>query len=412
VADALARLVDDGTVLVVEGDRFCDAENLERLLRLQRARRRPAFEALPLARLPQFVAAHQGVGAGADLRDTLERLFGFVAPAGLWEEAILPARGPFAPAELDLLLQESDLLWFGAGKARVGFCFEDDARLFLPPCEETPALVPRGRRDFFELQRESGLDSRALTERLWELVWEGRVVNDTFVALRRGLAHGFQAAPTSRARRGFGRWQSSRPLVGTWRPLLVDPPADELDEAEDAKERARFLLARYGVLFRELCANELPALAWGRLVRTLRLLELSGEVLAGRFFEGIDGLQFATPTAFRRLRGGLDDEAVITLNACDPASLCGTGLLGLPPRVPSTWLVYEGAKLVFVARRDGRELDVHAPLQAEHLQWFDGRSVVVETIDGATAATSPHARAFLDAGFHDDRGRLIRDRAF
>ena len=45
-----------------------------------------------------------GFSAGADLRDTLERLFGFVAPAALWEEAILPARGPFAPAELDLLL--------------------------------------------------------------------------------------------------------------------------------------------------------------------------------------------------------------------------------------------------------------------------------------------------------------------
>jgi len=122
---------------------------------------------------------------------------------------------------------------------------------------------------------------------------------------------------------------------------------------ELSKDRIRQLFRRYGILFRELLANELPLLQWRLLFRSLRLMELSGEVLSGHFFEGIPGLQFISPEAFRMLQEPLPQDARFWLSAVDPASLCGTPLAplkaSLPPRLASTHLVYEGSSLVLVS---------------------------------------------------------------
>jgi ATP-dependent Lhr-like helicase len=410
VGDALGALVARGQVIAdrfLDKPGFCDAENLERLLRLHRAAARPAVDALPRERLPQFLARWQRQG---DLRDRLERLFGFPAPAALWEEAILPEG-------LDELFPESDLVWFGTGKEQLAFAFEEDVRLFLPP-SEAPELFP-GRQDFFDLKRRLGLDSAGTARRIWDLAWEGRITADSFAVVRQGIATGFLPAPAVAGRGGLSRWQSSRPMAGTWRALPRHQPADRLEEAEDDKARARQLLARYGVLFRELCSAELPAMRWGRLQRALRLLELSGEAFTGHYFEGIVGLQFASRDALRLLRGPWDDGERLWMNACDPASPCGS-LDGSPPRVPSTWLAWRGSRLVLVARRHGRDVECREAPQAHDLALFHhlaGRAVrpmrvVVEAIDGEPAPRSPRAAAFLEAGFRPDMDSLVLERRY
>ena len=136
---------------------LCDRE-LERLLLMARRARRPELKPLPAAALPLFLAAHQGiVTRGAtmdDLQERLERLFGFVAPARLWEEAILPARmASYYTAWMDSLMQTSGLTWFGRGRRRIGFCFAEDLVLF-PPAED-----PGGRR---QGEGEGGGPARAL----------------------------------------------------------------------------------------------------------------------------------------------------------------------------------------------------------------------------------------------------------
>ncbi|MHC5050264.1 MAG: DEAD/DEAH box helicase [Planctomycetota bacterium] len=433
---ALGSLVADGRLLAdrfletATGTEFCDTENLERLLRLTRAAARPQLTARPKEELAGFLALQQGLvrrGESVDhLRDALEMLFGYAAPAALWEEAILPARlRPYLPAWLDALMQESDLTWYGAGPEQAAFAFTDDVRLFLAPGEGGADLLPDalGRYDFFDLQRASGLDSAALARRLWEMTWDGRLTNDTFAALRKGIENGFQpAAPASR-RRVFRSWQSSRPLVGHWQALAPEPAADRLEEIEDQKERVRQLLARYGVVCRALLAHEPAPLRWGRIQKALRLMELGGEVVGGAFFLGIEGLQFAAPAAVRRLRSGWSiDDQVYWLNACDPASLCGTGLQdGLPPRLPSTWLVYRGAELVLVARRGGREVECRQPPRPEWLQLFPEllargfrapSRIVVEDIDGEAAAASAHAGVFEEAGFRRDMRTLVLERSY
>jgi ATP-dependent Lhr-like helicase len=68
LAAALEALVEEERVVVDEelvvgeaGLQVCDTVNLETLLRWARAAARPAFEALPIERLPLFLASHQGV---------------------------------------------------------------------------------------------------------------------------------------------------------------------------------------------------------------------------------------------------------------------------------------------------------------------------------------------------------------
>jgi ATP-dependent Lhr-like helicase len=405
VAPALAQLVEEGRIIadrLTEGaaaTEYCDTRNLERLLRLQRRAHRRTVRARPLRDLAGFLAARQSIGQARDLPDALEPLLGYPAPAGLWEESILPARLG-EPGDLDALMQQSGLLWFGAASERVGFAFPQDLPLFLAAREEIPEpfASATGRYDFFDLPGSE--NTAALSERIWSLAFEGAVTNDTFAALRQGIANRFKPVTAQPRRRGFRTWQSSRPLLGAWRVLTVPEAADQLDELERDKERVRVLLQRYGLLNRALLKPELPLLGWGRLQRALRLMELSGEVIGGHFFEGLEGLQFIAPDAIDLA----PSQELYWINAMDPASLCGSGLdPDLPTRVRSNWLVYERGELALVVRRNGRELEWRTAPKPEHLDIFADRDIEVETITGAPAA-------FLEeSGFYEDRGRWLRE---
>ena len=209
-------------------------------------------------------------------------------------------------------------------------------------------------------------------------------------------------------RSGFVRWKGSLPYAGNW--FLLPPPKPDIDllEAEETlKDRVRILLDRYGILFRELLEREMPAFRWRNVFRALRLMELSGEVLAGYFFHGIPGPQFISHLAFRRLQRNLPQDAVYWLNAADPVSLCGIQLNAirgsLPKRIISTHLVYRGTRLVAISKRNGRDLifnvlpdDPHlteyiSPLRNLLTRQFQAvRRITIETINNEEAAHSPY----------------------
>jgi ATP-dependent Lhr-like helicase len=435
---------------------LCDAENLERLLRLMRAAARPTFNALPLEQLPQFLAVWQGLATPADgvegLQAALERLFGVSAPARLWEAELLPARlDPYYPSWLDSLLQESELVWLGCGRERLTFAFPDDVELLEnggtrgaerdartepePDPEPDPSALfpdPRGRFTLEDLARHSGLSSAELSQQLWRLAWNGRVTNTTFAAVRQGVLGRFRPTTGSedrwvperrrQARRAarrhrFDRWRANRPFAGDWYRLDADDsdpePRDALELEELNKDRVRLLLHRYGVLFRELLERELPALRWGRLFRTLRLMELSGELLSGQFFDDVPGLQFVSPGAFRRLEEGLPDDAVFWMSAADPASPAGLGLEALqgryPARLASNHLVFHGSRLVMASCRHGTEVEIHVPPDHPQLETYLGlldhlltrqfdprRGLTVETVNGKPAASGPYAARLVE----------------
>jgi ATP-dependent Lhr-like helicase len=230
------------------------------------------------------------------------------------------------------------------------------------------------------------------------------------------------ALPASR-RSGFNRWKVTRPMEGQW--LRIDAPSAErdlLEGEEQVKDRIRQLFKRYGIIFRELLANELQPLQWRAVFRSLRLMELSGEVLSGYFFEGMSGPQFISPEAFRMLQEPLPQDAVFWINATDSASLCGLGLgslEGLPPRVPSTYLVYHGSRLVMISKRLGKSLDILVTPEDGHLAGYfvlfkdmlsrefnPLQKISVEIINGVPALSSPYAAALRQFGFKTARNIL------
>jgi len=98
---------------------------------------------------------------------------------------------------------------------------------------------------------------------------------------------------------------------GNWNLLSVPEFSEDLLETEERKkDRARLLLERYGILFHELLQREHPALTWSSVFHSLRIMELSGEVLTGYFFGGIPGPQFIPRQAFLRLRQSPQGEMV------------------------------------------------------------------------------------------------------
>jgi ATP-dependent Lhr-like helicase len=178
-------------------------------------------------------------------------------------------------------------------------------------------------------------------------------------------------------------------------------------------------LDRYGVLFRSLLEREIPGLRWAALFRTLRVLELSGEIVSGHFFDGVPGLQFASHEAVRRLRDGLDEDRVWWVNATDPASPASLGLefadWVLPRRVPGNHLVFHGRNLVVRSERRGASLAISVapdhPRLHEYFGFFENllaravqpvSRIDVEEINGEAAPATPYRRIF-DRFFHVTR---------
>jgi ATP-dependent Lhr-like helicase len=95
------------------------------------------------------------------------------------------------------------------------------------------------------------------------------------------------------------------------------------------------LLARYGVLFRDLLVRESNIPKWRDLLGILRRLEARGEVRGGRFVTGFGGEQFALPEAVDSLRAArhLECSTVLSIAAGDPLNLVGIVVPG--DRVPS-----------------------------------------------------------------------------
>jgi len=272
--------------------------------------------------------------------------------------------------------------------------------------------------------RTSNMNPSELSDRLWEAVWQSRVTNDTFAALRKGIENRFKVAKSglsearsrSKTRRpgsrtGFARWKGSVPFAGNWYKLPTLETSEDLIEIEERKkDRARILFDRYGILFRELLANESPPFKWANVFRSLRLMELSGEIMAGYFFEGIPGPQFISHQAFRILQRKLPENAIYWINATDPVSLCGIQIDAikgpLPKRVPGNHLVCRGKDLVLISQRNGKSLTINIDPDDPNLtecfgflrhmqnrQFQPIRRITIETINGEEAAGSSYVDA-------------------
>ena len=464
----LASLVDSETLVegpLVEGSdasHFCDAENLETLIRFQRAARRATVEPQPVRKLPAFIAAWQRVGTKASespLLDVAEQLRGFVAPLPFWlEDAWRSRLTGFEPEMLSSASANYGLTWRGAGRERITFGFDDELEALAPPASEASAITalfadPAARYTFAQLMDASGMDADAFNALFWKAVWAGQVVSDSVLPLKLGAAQRFRlagtapnprqaasASDTHRARqrarqqaRGRAR-RIARGWPGNWMLRSADPPPedvpassspsppDPIETLEAAKDLSRVLLDRYGIVNRDIAAREGGVFRWRDLFRALRIMELSGEVVAGLFFEDLAGPQFALPGATRELgRMKTDRQATFWVNAVDPIAPTGLGLdwEALPRRRVQNHLGFYAGELAFVVENSGKRLRIHLQPDdpgldalAIHLPPIlrTRRRVVIETINDLPARQSPYLEALgrhLDL-VHDHRGVYVQ----
>jgi ATP-dependent Lhr-like helicase len=385
VEAALAALETQGVVL---RGRFtgqaelewCDRRLLARIHRLTLEGLRRQIAAVPPEQFVRFLVRHQHLQrqtklqGQAGLLALIEQLEGFEAPAGHWEKYLLPARlETYDPSWLDALTFFGQAAWgrlrtlssLNAGKSMNGAigkgrplkALTRSTPITLMLREHVPWLLPLGEENADSaVDRPLGSNASAAYEAfvrhgalfpaqvgallhlvpaqvedvLGELAAAGLVTSDGYPALRTIL--GVKMRHTRRAARRStlspsnpaSRWTLLRSA------LIPTVVADERTE-----HWCRLLLVRYGVMFRDLLANESAAPSWQELVRTYRRLEARGEIRGGRFVSGVAGEQYALPEAIPILRLDIvdPDETPLLLPATDPLNF--TGRMGQAPRVPA-----------------------------------------------------------------------------
>jgi ATP-dependent helicase Lhr and Lhr-like helicase len=381
VANALTRLETEGFAFrghftASDGpEEFCARRLLARIHIYTQQRLRREIEPVTAQDLIRFLLRWQHVAPGTKREGRLgvlavvEQLQGFEAAAGAWEDAVLDARVDGYRSEwLDDLCISGDVTWgrlslrngevdvaprrSGLTPSRatpITLTIRDDLPWLLQAArgDRTPAVPGPGRtRDVLDALREHGalFQSDLITvtrrlpteveEALWDAVARGLVTADGFgtvrsLLLRRNLA---RASNRQRLRRGrvavagrsAGRWSLLPGAIGT-----EDP--DELAEAV-----AEQLLARWGVVFRDLLAREPLAVPWREVLWALRRMEARGTIRGGRFVAGFAGEQYAHPDAvdvLRSVRREKRSGEMVQISASDPLNLVGIMLPG--PRVPA-----------------------------------------------------------------------------
>ncbi len=413
VTGTLRRLAADGRIAEGEflpgrrGTQWCDSGVLRLLRRRCLAKLRKEAEPVPASALARFLPAWQQAGhpltgrdaappsragrravAGPDqVYEAIDQLAGATVPASALETLILPGRVPgYQPAMLDELTAAGEIVWTGAGGLPGG-----DGWLVLAPADTAPLLLPApgeismtplheavldaldgGGGMFFRMLADRAVSllpepdraaasDAALAAAIWDLVWAGRLSNDTLAALRTVLSTGRPVAPddapaaaqpgaagaelnsaglnsagpnsaalngsgivrpsfggagfggTGSRGRGTGRMGARRP--GSGRPAMPSrtgpptvsgrwflvPPADP-DPTRRLHAVARTLLDRHGILIRGAVATERVPGGFAAIYPVLRAMEDAGQCRRGYFVEGLGAAQFALPGAVDRMR--------------------------------------------------------------------------------------------------------------
>jgi len=385
VRSALARVEAAGAALRIAGDTWWSRRLVARAHSRVRERRRRSFEAVSPQHFVRFVLEWQHVAPGARLRGlagtaaVLTQLQGVEAPVGAWESAILRARiSDYQPLLLDELCARGEVAWGrlalpappSGGPRRAGAtpsratpvtlvrredliwllaAVRGDQSPFRPgpgaAGEVLESLAERGALFFSDLVERTGRMPLEVAEALWDGVARGLVTSDGFGAVRALLAGRYRNAVSRRSggmsliqRRiaPTGRRRLEPALAGGRWSLLEGGRRDEFDPDELADASAAQLLARWGVVFRDLVGREPLALTWRGVLWALRRLEARGLARGGRFVAGFSGEQFALPEALEtlyRIAGRKPEGVTVRISAADPLNL--TGSIFGPQRLPA-----------------------------------------------------------------------------
>jgi ATP-dependent Lhr-like helicase len=412
----LARLEAEGFALrgefedALRREQWCARRLLTRIHVYTQERLRKQIEPVSAQDFVRFLLRWQHVAPGtrregrAGTLAAIEQLQGFELAAGSWESDVLPARiDGYKPGFLDAVCLSGEVAW-GRLSLRAPTRNGDDAeaqskRGGLAPSRSTPvallvradvawllraqrgdaqpqdpapgpaldvleALRARGALFHSELVAHTGRLPVEVEQGLWELVARGLVASDGYQAVRTLLGSRDRWARRNaqrRMRRGLRRGaRGAASAEGRWAPFPARAGGDAgeaFDPDELAEAVAEQLLARWGVVFRDLLARETLAVPWRELLWAFRRMEARGTIRGGRFVTGFTGEQYALPGAvesLRRTRRIARSGELVRVAACDPLNL--VGILTPGPRVAAqrnAYVLYRDGAVVSESERAG-----------------------------------------------------------
>jgi ATP-dependent helicase Lhr and Lhr-like helicase len=335
------------------GEQWCARRLLARIHSYTRERRRAAVRPITQEEWQAFLESWWHLAAGkqlhgrAGLAEVIEQLQGSEWPAGEWERILAERVASYRSEWLDELCLSGEVAWGRLSVLEPALDGDDQAAEGLrwtgkTPSRRTPitfmlrhdlpwllqahrgravpaephvgpgrdvldALRSRGALFHGDLQSITCLAASEVEEGLWDGVARGLVTADGFTAVRSLLRsrtrvarrrQPYVARSGSRGRRGS--WRHA--VEGRWTLLPVAAPADEIEEL--AETVAWQLLARWGVVFRDIYLKERLAVPWREILWALRRLEARGLIRGGYFVTGVTGEQFAEETTIPLLRPG------------------------------------------------------------------------------------------------------------
>ncbi|MDQ2865921.1 MAG: DEAD/DEAH box helicase [Candidatus Eremiobacteraeota bacterium] len=354
---ALIRLETEGQVLRGKfgaggTEQWCNRRVLARIHRLTLGTLRREIEAVSSADYMRFLHRWQHVSPSSRLHGldgtlhVIRQLQGYEVPATAWESDVLPARiVGYRREYLDRLCYSGDVMWGRLSSHQALIVDESRQSRRVRPTKLAPiALFMREDAEHLVAGKatpQSGLSHAAfevleeirrlgtpffadiargtkrlpseVEEALWQLAAAGLVTADGFDALR--------SLCDSKRRLGE-KGERARPRSSGGRWTLLVSAVDRLDNERLAKQ----LLARWGVVFRDVIARESIAPPWRELLWVLRRMEARGEIRGGRFVSGYVGEQFALPEALdalRAVRRSNGDEKLCEVGPYDPLQLTG-----------------------------------------------------------------------------------------
>jgi ATP-dependent Lhr-like helicase len=404
---------------------WCERALLARIHRLTLGRLRREIEPVTAADFIRFLLSWQHLQPSTRLhgregvREIVRQLQGLELPAPAWEQQVFPGRiSEYDPEDLEALCLAGVVAWgrlkadalpmgeaeadnHARTKARrvkaptraapIAFVLREDLCYFVAPIaaswgevgllsaaarDVARYLEQRGASFLADIARGTGLLKTKAEEALWELVARGLVTGDGIAGLRVLLTPEVKRRPRRVRLRLLSGGRAPERLMPVGRWSLWRASGNEAGDAnsERANEfKARQLLRRYGVFFRDLLARESCTPSWRALLEVYRRLEARGEIRGGRFVSGFFGEQYALPEAvelLRAVRHSQSEPKTVIVSAADPLNL--VGILTPGPRVSP----YSGQAIVY---SDGVPVDV-GPLGAV-------RSRLQSADDGPPTAT-------------------------
>jgi ATP-dependent helicase Lhr and Lhr-like helicase len=464
----LKALVQDGRLLSGaftpgrSGTEYAAPSVLERIRRRALTRLRNAVSPAPPKAYARALTHWQGLTKkrrGLDaLLDVLEQLQGLPMQASLVETEFLPARiENYAPSDLDTLVSSGEVTWVGVEAAGsrdglVALYLSDNLHLLRRPkaqahAETRPALEQRilealkNLGALFTSQIAEALKplfAPELEKALWSLVFSGAITNDSMRALRTYLA----GSPTDRGR---GRDKRSTPAFRSRRAIKVHTEgrwsllsAQGTDGTAHLHAKSASLLARYGLVTREVAELERIPGGFSGLYDVYKQMEDRGRIRRGYFVEGIPAMQFAQSAAVELLRSmdskkRKDADELLWLSTVDPANAYGALLPwptekvaktpARPMRAVGSYVALHNGALLGWLSKSGKSLrtflsesEPERRQEAQHLAGMllaHARSRLarrdlrmLEEVDGVPAEEHPLYETLQDAGFENSANGL------